>query len=327
MSNFQNMPKESPFVSVIAICYNHEKYLIECLQSVMNQTYRNVELIIVDDFSTDKSREKILEFINVNPSIQYIFNENNIGNCRSFNHAFKISNGKYIIDLSTDDVLLSNRIEEQVNLMEDFGETGVVFSDANYINERSEYIGNFKENVKLPIGNVYEDVLAGRCYIMPVTMMMRRTILEQLNGYDETLAYEDFDFWVRSSRICDYGYVPKVLSHQRIVNCSYSTKSFVKKSPIVQSSVKVCQKAYLLNETDSENNALIIRLRYDLLRCVLTDNFESGKNVLWLLDKTKGQNLKSLIGKILIYLKLPLNPLYVQIMTFRRFMKYKFRLF
>lgn len=321
------MSEINPIVSVIALCYNHEKFVEECLQSVVNQTYSNIELIIVDDFSTDKSREKILEFSKNNSNCKYIFNQSNIGNCRSFNQALKISRGKYIIDLSTDDVLLQTRIEEQVNLMEVSDEIGVAFSDANYINEKSEFIGNFKKNVKFPIGNVYEDVLAGRCYTMPVTMMMRRTILEQLNGYDETLAYEDFDFWVRSSRICNFGYVPKMLSYQRVVKGSHSTKSFIKNSPLVQSSVKVCQKAYLLNETDSENKALAIRLRYELLRCVFTENFESGKSVLLLLDKTNGHNLKSLIGKILIYLKLPLNPLYVKVMTFRRFMRYRFRLF
>ena len=321
------MSEINPLVSVIAICYNHEKYLIECLQSVVNQTYNNVELIVVDDFSTDKSREKILEFTNANPSIKYIFNIKNIGNCRSFNQTFKISKGKYIIDLSTDDILLPNRIAEQVNLMEVSDEIGVVFSDANYINEKSEYIGNFKKNVKFPIGKVYEDVLAGRCYTIPATMMMKRMILEKLNGYDETLAYEDFDFWVRSSRICEYGYVPKILSYQRILNGSHSTKFFIKNSPLVQSSVKVCQKAYLLNETESENNALAIRLRYDLLRCAFTDNFESGKEVLELLNKIEGHNLKSFLGKILIYLKLPINPLYVKIMTFRRFVRFRFRLF
>ena len=324
---FKNMSEINPLVSVISICYNHEKYLEECLQSIVNQTYKNVELIIVDDFSTDKSREKILEFCKNNSQTQFIFNEKNIGNCRSFNQAFKISKGKYIIDLSTDDVLLPNRIEEQVNLMEVSDEIGVAFSDANYINEKSEFIGNFKKNVKLSIGNVYEDVLAGRCYTMPVTMMMRRTILEQLNGYDETLAYEDFDFWVRSSRICEYGYVPKILSYQRILNGSHSTKFFVKNSPLVQSSVKICQKAYLLNETESENNALVIRLRFELLRCAFTENFESGKSVLLLLDKTRGHNFKSFIGKVLIYLKLPINPLYVQVMTFRRYVRYRFSIF
>jgi glycosyltransferase involved in cell wall biosynthesis len=318
------MSEKNPLVSVIAICFNHEKFLVECLQSVVNQTYSNVELIIVDDFSVDKSREKILEFIENNPTSHYIFNEKNIGNCRSFNQAFKISKGKYIIDLSTDDVLLPNRIEEQVKKIEESEKIGVVCSDANYIDENSKYLGNIKNKLKLPIGKVYEGILAGKSYIMPVTMMMRRSILEILGGYDETLSYEDFDFWVRSSKICEYDYVPKILSYQRVVAGSYSTKFMAKNSLLVQSSVKVCQKAFLLNESETENKALAIRLRIQLFRCAFTDNFDSGKDVLVLLDKTKGHNWKTFIGKFLIQLRIPLNPLFLKVMKLRRFLRFKF---
>lgn len=317
------MSKKNPLVTIIAICYNHENFISECLQSVVNQTYSPIELIIVDDCSKDQSREKILEFYTNNSYCRYIFNPNNIGNCKSFNQAFKISKGKYIIDLSTDDVLLPTRIEEQVSLMECSGKVGVVFSDANFINKESKQIGNFKKNLILPIGNVYKEVLAGCCYTMPVSAMMRRTILEQLNGYDTELSYEDFDFWIRSSRICEFGYVPKILSYQRITNGSLSTSFFVKHSPLVISSVAVCQKAYLLNATESENKALAIRLRFVLLRCALTENFKAGEEVLDLLNKTRGHNWKTVIGRILIYFKIPINSVFVLIMNIRRFLRYE----
>lgn len=317
------MDEKYPLVSVIAICYNHDKFLIECLQSVVNQTYSYIELIIVDDFSNDKSKEKIFEFIKKNPLVKSIFNNKNIGNCRSFNKALKISRGKYIIDLSTDDVLLPKSIEEQVRNIEKSEKIGVVFTDADYIDENSKFIGNIRNGLNLPIGNVYADVLAGRLYMMPVTMMMRRTILEQLNGYDEDLSYEDFDFWVRSSRICEFDYVPKILSYQRIFKGAYSTNFSKKNNHLTPSTIKVCEKAFLLNETEFENKALIIRLRMELLRCAFTENFDSGKNVLALLDSTKGHNWKTFIGKTLIFLKLPLNPIFRQIMTFRRFIRFK----
>ena len=133
-----------PLVTVIALCYNHEKFIEECLQSVLNQTYTNVELIIVDDFSTDMSRGKIKLFFAKYPFAKIILNEKNLGNCRSFNQAFHISKGKYIIDLSTDDVLLPTKIEEQVKLFESSEKVGVVFSDADFIDENSHYLGNNK---------------------------------------------------------------------------------------------------------------------------------------------------------------------------------------
>jgi glycosyltransferase involved in cell wall biosynthesis len=317
------MIEKFPLVSVIAICFNHEKYVIECLQSVVNQSYNNVELIIVDDFSNDNSREKILEFVKKNPSARIIFNEKNIGNCRSFNQALKISTGKYIIDLSTDDVLLPKKIEKQVKKIEETESIGVIFSDADFIDGNSNFLGNIRKNLILPIGNVYEDILEGKCFTMPVTMMMRRTILELLGGYDENLAYEDFDFWIRSSRICDFGYIPEILSYQRILKGSHSTKSIIKYSPLVQSTVKVCQKAFLLNETELENKALAIRLRMVLLRCAFTENFDAGKDVLILLDKTNGHNWKTFIGKFLICSRIPINPLFRQVMYLRKFFRFK----
>jgi glycosyltransferase involved in cell wall biosynthesis len=317
------MIEKFPLVSVIAICFNHEKYVIECLQSVVNQTYSNIELIIVDDFSKDKSREKILEFVKKNPLVRTVFNEKNIGNCRSFNQALKISTGKYIVDLATDDVLMPKKLEKQVKKMEETFSIGVIFSDADFIDSTSNFLGNCRKNLKLPIGNVYKDVLEGNCFTMPVSMMIRRTILELLNGYNGNLAYEDFDFWVRSSRICDFGYIPEMLAYQRILKGSHSTKNIIKNSPIVQSTVIVCQKAFALNETDLENKALSIRLRMVLLRCALTENFYAGKKVLILLDKTNGHNWKTFIGKVLIHLRIPLNSFFVLIMNLRRFLRFK----
>ena len=114
-----------------------------------------------------------------------------------------------------------------------------------------------------------------------------------------------------------------MLSYQRIIKGSHSSKSILKKNQLVQSSVKVCQKAFQLNETESENKALVIRLRMELLRCAFTENFEAGEEVLVLLDKTNGHNWKTFIGKILIYLGFPINPLFLLIMKFRRFLRFK----
>jgi glycosyltransferase involved in cell wall biosynthesis len=324
--NFENilkMSEKNPLVTVIALCYNHEKFLEECLQSVVNQTYTNVEIIVVDDFSTDTSREKILAFKKKKPSVQIILNDKNLGNCRSFNQAFHISKGKYIIDFSTDDVMLPEKIEAQVKLFESSEKIGVVFSDADFIDKNSNFLSNNKKGLLLPEGNVYENLLKGKVFNMPASMMMRRTILEQLGGYDEALSYEDFDFWVRSSRICEYGYVPKLLSFQRISKGSHSTKSIQKHSPLIQSSVKICHKAFLLNETESENEALSYRLRKDVLRCALTENFESGRFALDILRQIKGHNWKTRLAQILIYFKIPLNPLYILVMNLRRFLRFK----
>ncbi len=317
------MLQNSPLVSVIALCYNHQKFVENCLQSVVNQTYSNVELIIVDDFSQDNSREKILNFHKKNLSVQYIFNKKNVGNCRAFNQGLKIAKGKYIIDLSTDDILKPNRIKEQVEIFEESDKIGVVTSDAEYIDENSNWLGNFyQKNNAENTGKMYE-LLLKTSFILPASMMIRKSILDNLGGYDETLAYEDFDFWIRSARICEYAHVPKILVQQRVIAGSHSSSFSLKKNNLIPSTVKVCQKALSLNETQSENQALIHRLKVVLRKCVYTQNFESGEVVISMLNQLQGHNLQTRFFRFLNTIKLPLNMIYLKYITFRAYIRFK----
>ena len=317
------MTKKYSLVTIIALCYNHERFIEECLQSIVNQTYSNIELIVVDDFSTDKSREKMVAFSQKKIVIEWIFNKNNIGNCRSFNKALKIARGKYIIDLSTDDVLKPNSIEEQVKKFEESNRIGIVFSDAEYIDEYSNWLGIFyKKNQIIPEGNIYEDILK-KSFIMASSMMIRKSILDKLGGYDENLTYEDFDFWVRSSRTYEYAYVPQILVQQRILNGSHSTKFTQKRNLLTASTVKVCQKALLLNETESENQALIIRLKVVLRQCIFTENYDSGEQVLLLLNKLKGHSWDTRFFQLLNVTKIPLNCLYFRYIAVRKHIRFK----
>src|ERR1700749_5034941 len=92
-------------VTVICLCYNHENFVTESLFSVMNQDYAFVELIIVDDCSTDNSKNIIKKWLLDYPEVRFISNEINLGNTKSFNKALQFAKGDYIIDLAADDVL------------------------------------------------------------------------------------------------------------------------------------------------------------------------------------------------------------------------------
>ena len=159
--------------------------------------------------------------------------------------------------------------------------------------------------------------------IMPCSMMIRKSILDKLGGYDENLSYEDFDFWVRSSRIYEYAYVPQILVQQRILNGSHSTKFTQKHNILTPSTVQVCEKALLLNETESENQALIIRLKVVLRQCVFTENYNSGKQVLLLLNKLKGNSWDTRFFQLLNATKIPLNYLYLKYIAFRKHIRFK----
>lgn len=306
-------PENLPIVTVIALCYNHSTFLVESLSSVLRQTYQAIQLIVVDDASEDDSQHKILAFLKDYPTVQWTFNENNIGNCKSFNQALLLAKGKYIIDLSTDDVLEKTRIEKQVRYFESLSNShGVVFSNAIFIDEHGKTLRTFyNENQSIPEGDIYSKLIE-QSFILPSTMMIRKEVLDSLKGYDETLAYEDFDFWIRSSRNWEYAYLSEILTFQRKVSTSLSSRFIQKKNLLVVSTVKVCAKIQSLNRDETENNTLIKRLYLVLKQCAFTENFEAGVEVIKILNQLKGHTFNSKLLCIIIRFSIPLNFVYLK---------------
>jgi glycosyltransferase involved in cell wall biosynthesis len=264
-----------PIVSIICLCYNHARFLEDSLQSVVGQTYPNLELIIVDDASTDASVELIEAFLAQHTAVQFVRLPTNGGNCHAFNQGLALAKGKYIIDLAADDLLLPGRVSRQVAAFEALGEHyAVVYTNALRVDESSQEMGVFYENdqtrARLPQGDVYTAVLK-KFFICVPTMMIRKQVLDELGGYDESLSYEDFDFWIRSSRSYHYHYLDEVLTVRREVGTSHSRQLLWRKDDY--STLKICQKALLLNRTEAENRALAHRVRYHLRQAFLTEDF------------------------------------------------------
>lgn len=255
----------TPLVTVICLCYNHERFINEAIESVINQNYTSIEVIIVDDGSTDNSVNQIQLLASQFPQIHLEILPKNIGNCAAFNLGAKLAKGKYLIDFATDDVMLPNRIEEQVIFFEKQNENvGVIFSNAILIDEIGNEIRNHSsENEIIPQGDIF-DVVLRKYFICPPTIMFKKSVFDSINGYDESLAYEDFDFWVRSSRKYHYAYLNKVLTKRRIVKKSLA-HSFQKDEIMTNSTRLVCEKAYILCENDIEFASLKIRINYELL--------------------------------------------------------------
>ena len=256
-----------PLVSVICLCYNHRNFVQEAIESVLRQDYPSIELILVDDASQDGSQEIILEILNQHPEIKYISHKTNRGNCASFNAGFRISGGNYIIDLAADDVLMPDRVTKGVSALVQAGESyGVQFSDAIIINKNGEVSGYHSDKYphhSIPQGDIYL-ALIGRYFISSPTMMIRREVLETLHGYDEKLAYEDFDFWIRSARRYKYVYLPLALIKRRHLADSMRSHQFKRGSQQLRSTLAVCKKIKKLNITPEENRALRNRIKYEM---------------------------------------------------------------
>lgn len=266
-----------PKVSVICLCHNQSDFVRDAIVSVFQQDHSNVELIVVDDGSTDGSPEVISDVLD-GENISFISIPNQIGNCAAFNKGFHQSSGQYIIDLAADDILLPTRISEGLKAF-DRDDIGVNFCDAELIDKDNRVLGtHFKRDES---GLLIENVLDGdvyktlieRFYISAPTMMIKREVLEELNGYDENLTYEDFDFWIRSSRNWKYRYTNEILVKKRLLAHSHARNQFSKFSKHQKSTLAVCRKIKELNRSDDEKKALKKRCRYEIKQCILQGNF------------------------------------------------------
>jgi glycosyltransferase involved in cell wall biosynthesis len=306
------MPDMNPLVTVICTCYNHQRFLKESLDSVFNQTYQNIQIIVVDDASTDGSRNIIESYLKERSGLTAVFNEVNKGICVSFNKGLALAKGKYIIDLATDDVMERDKIEKQVHFFEKLNDTyAALFTNARHIDEVSKPLDlHFKPGERVPEGNIYKDVIM-RFFLPGASIMVRRKVLEELGGYDESLAYEDFDFWVRSSRNYKYAYLNEPLIRHRILRGSLSTKFFKpEERTMLESTYKVCQKALWLNKSKEENAALCRRLQYEIKQAFLMENFDLAKKYFLLIKAAGEKNILSAFLVRLSDLKIRTNRFY-----------------
>ncbi len=262
---------DNPLVSVIVLCYNQEKYVPESIESVLKQDYDAIEIIVYDDASTDNSQYVIENFIAKHPEVKFIPGKTNLGNCKAFNLAFEKTNGKYVIDLAGDDVLLPTRISKGVADLEEKGnQYGVSYCDIQEIDENGKELHR-NQSFNYKSGDIYLDLIT-TYFVNPASMMMRTSLLKHLAGYNEELSFEDFDFWIRSSRISYYSFIDEVLVKKRKVSGSLSTGQNQWRNKHQISTFKVCEKILDLNQNVEENRALKKRIRYEIKQCLLTGN-------------------------------------------------------
>ncbi|MET4106213.1 glycosyltransferase [Hymenobacter sp. UYP22] len=285
---------EQPLVTIVALCYNHARFLETALDSIVAQTYPNLEVFLVDDASTDASPEILRRYAAAHPGWHLRLLPANVGNCQAFNSAFRESAGEFIIDFATDDVLLPERVAQQVAAFAAAGpHCGMVYSDAELIDEAGQFVRpHFRRDANGGLhprpasGPVFADVLA-RYFISTPTMLMRRATLLQLGGYDETLAYEDFDFWVRASRHWEFYFLDAVTTRKRLHPQSMSSKGYRPHDPYLRSTIAVCRKAQVLCRTPAERAALAVRVRWELRQAVRHQNFPEAQDLYQLLRELR----------------------------------------
>jgi glycosyltransferase involved in cell wall biosynthesis len=192
---------QNPKVSVTIPSYNHARFLAAAIESVLAQTYKNIEVVIVDDGSTDGSFEIAKDYAARYPDIVSVSTHaghRNRGISATVNRGFELSTGVYWCGLPSDDLLHSHKIAEQVAFLEEHPDIGWVYCYAYYVDEngqrRPEY-GFFGEDItKSP--DAVEYLLLGNV-IPGMTPLMRRDAVAEIEPHDETFVYSDWDFWIR----------------------------------------------------------------------------------------------------------------------------------
>jgi len=191
----------SPLVSVVVSCYNHEDYIKESLLSVLNQTYQNIELIVFDDGSVDKSAGIIEEL-----SKEYHFffqRQENIGLTATSNKAIELCKGKYVAFLGSDDVFFDDKIEKQVQYMETREDIAGCGGNIVFIDNKSTVLERQKN--RKPYREIdFQTMFMNRKAGPPApTAMLRLNVLREIGGYDPDIRLEDLYLWLKITH-CGY---------------------------------------------------------------------------------------------------------------------------
>lgn len=233
-----------PLVTVIVPVYNHERYIGECLDSIAGQNYHNIEVIIINDGSTDSSALVIERWLhhNADISVKYI-NKKNEGLCNTLNVALSLAQGEYIAFIASDDVWLPTRLERQVAFLEDNKNIGLVFADAYFIkgyDKTTVKYSHYKPDIPrrylncIQNANIYESLLVSNS-ILSLTVLVRRECVTNVGSFDPTLKYEDYDMWLRIARRYPVAYIDDPLAYYRIHESNFSNDSIVMLIGAIQS--------------------------------------------------------------------------------------------
>jgi glycosyltransferase involved in cell wall biosynthesis len=217
-NQFSNAIIEHDLVSVIIPNYNHAQYLSDAIQSVLNQTYHNFEIIVVDDGSTDNSREVIGRFGN---QVRAIFQQNQ-GLSAARNTGIRVARGAYIGVLDADDMYEPNFMMILVSLLQNHPEADGIYCGYQFVDHLNNPLPQIEAR-SIPSDRLYQDLVDGN-FLVPESMFVRRHCYETIGLFDESLrALEDVDMWLRITGQYKIIGTTHILTRHRILPGSMST--------------------------------------------------------------------------------------------------------
>ncbi len=197
-------------VSIIMSVYKGERFLQESVESIINQTFKNFEFIIINDGSTDNTAKTLESY--TDPRIR-LFNQENMGLTKSLNKAIKLSSGKYIARMDADDIALPERLQKQVDFLDANPDVGVVGTGNLVIDEQGKVIGR---KVYPSFDSELRRALIGYNPFLHASVMIKREVFEIVGIYNERNAKgQDYELWFRIANHFKLANLPEILMSHR----------------------------------------------------------------------------------------------------------------
>src|SRR4029077_1113562 len=185
----------TPIVSVVMSVFNGERFLREAVESILAQSFRDFEFIVIDDGSTDRTGEILNRYQRSDPPVRVYYQENR-GLIDSLNRGCELARGKYIARMDADDIAVRNRLMWQGGFMEKHPEVGVVGGTIECINSTGKSVRTYRHPIR--DREIKSALLRGGVGFCHPTVLMRREVLVSVGGYRKVVVHaEDYDLWLR----------------------------------------------------------------------------------------------------------------------------------
>jgi glycosyltransferase involved in cell wall biosynthesis len=287
--------EEEPLVSILLLSMNHELYIEQCVKSLLNQTYKNIEIIYLDNASTDNSYQickKLLEQSNIPFKIFSNTESKNISS--NLNFLLKNSRGQYISPLSTDDWFVPENIEKKIAFYASNPGTGALFSNGWYYYEKEKKIV-LNDSSTFKNGNIFKEVLTQPDCLFYVGIIYERKIFEKAGIWDEGLLIEDVDMYIRIGLVASINFLNEPLVYYR-----RSSESASRNKKFMLEGVKQYYEKY---KTSSWiNMKKWLGERYRLFAADSIDKKKNKQASIFLLNAIKLNPLNTMNYRTLFYL-------------------------
>lgn len=303
-------------VSIISPCYNGERFLKTFLDSVLNQTYKNIEFIIINDGSTDKSEEIILKYKECFEKKGYIFKyirQENAGQAAAVNKGLKIFSGQYLMWVDSDDILKNNNVEEKVMFLKENKEYGMVMCrtevvDENDLNKRIKILERKPKKCKKD--NLFEALIMGiNVYFPPGGYMVTtKAFLEAIPSRDiyQTRIGQNWQLLLPLSYKNKCGYLNKILftyvvrkgSHSRIEK---QEEDLIKRTLGEEDVLKVTISSIDMLQEEKNKYLKIAKNKYERERLRLYYRFNNVEKIKTQYKKMKEENTLITLKERVIY--------------------------